>query len=175
MPAGCPPLVVVQHITKEFAGNFGQYLANAAGLKLVVPQKAPQKLKKGCIYLVDDDYHVELVKMGRGGYGVMRSDAPPVMSHRPAADQLFISVSKVVAHEKILCVLLTGMGKDGANGMLEIKKNVRALTLVQDEASSVVFGMPKAAIGLGAADYQGNIEQLRRAVFHCISPNKKAS
>jgi two-component system chemotaxis response regulator CheB len=164
MPVDCPPLLVVQHITPHFAKAFAERLARVSGLKLGEnEQDAP--LEPGHLYMAHGDYHIAVRKTS----GILKlnlSYSPPENSVRPAADVLMRSV----ARNKIsaLGVILTGMGKDGAMGILEMKQS-GAFTLAQDEASCVVFGMPKEAIQLGAARFIGNIRAIRSEIDQCLA------
>lgn len=157
MPRESPPVVVVQHITPQFSASFAQRLADASGLKLG-QTSARERLQRGHLYMSTGDFHIGVARDDEG-LVVTRSNAPPVMSHRPAVDILFESAAR--ARVVAAAALLTGMGRDGARG-LKLLKDAGCFTMAQDEASSVVYGMPKEAIALGAAMYVGNLQELRR-------------
>lgn len=168
MPVDCPPILVVQHITQAFAKPFAQRLARVSGLKLAEPMQ-DLLLSPGHIYMAFDDYHIFVRKTGTQ-MKLSLSYAAPEHSVRPAADVLFRSVAR--AKIPALGVILTGMGKDGALGMLELRQ-AGAYTLAQDEASCVVFGMPREAIQLGAVRFVANIRALRSEIDFCIHAPKK--
>ena len=99
-----------------------------------------------------------LVRKDNNGYWIEVNDDPPVNRHKPSVDVLFSSVSDTVAADA-MGVILTGMGNDGASGLLEMKES-GAITVAQDEKSSIVFGMPREAIKIGAAESIMNIEEI---------------
>lgn len=157
MPAGTPPLLVVQHISPAFAKPFAERLARAAGLKLALPVH-DMPLEDGTLYMALGDYHIGVRRTG-GRLRLRISQDPAEHSVRPAADYLFRTVAS--AKGRALGMLLTGMGRDGAMGLLELAQ-AGCATFAQDEASCVVFGMPREAIRLGAAQGVFDIPGLRR-------------
>ncbi|HYX31572.1 MAG TPA: chemotaxis protein CheB [Oligoflexus sp.] len=166
MPRPCPPVLVVQHIANSFAKSFAERLAQVSGLKLGQPS-AGQEILLDHLYMAWDDYHIGLKMRG----GIMQLDlstAPPQHSVRPAVDFLFQSALHLKNPEHFMAVLLTGMGKDGARGLLQLK-NAGAMTLTQDEASCVVYGMPGEAMALGASNFSGTPEQLRIQINQALA------
>jgi two-component system, chemotaxis family, protein-glutamate methylesterase/glutaminase len=160
MPVNSPPILVVQHIAQQFSPAFYERLAQTSKLKMVKPADH-MLLEPGHLYMSDGDYHIGVAEAG----GVFRLRIGTSMTygvHRPSVDYLFKSACRV--HGNITAVLLTGMGKDGARGLLELFKK-GALTYCQDEASCVVFGMPKEAIQLGAARVVGNLNDIRKGLL----------
>ena len=155
-PLHSPPILVVQHITPNFTKPFAERLSDASGLKLG-SLEPPDLLKSGMIYLAQGDYHIG-VRTSRGGLEGFSSQAAPAGRHRPSVDFLFHSASKLEV--SVTGILLTGMGKDGAEGLLELSKS-GAHTIAQDEQSCVVFGMPREAISRGAAKFVGNLHEIR--------------
>ncbi|HEY6837192.1 MAG TPA: chemotaxis-specific protein-glutamate methyltransferase CheB [Geobacteraceae bacterium] len=145
LPADFPAVVfVVQHIAAGFARGFSQWLDSESRIKVRLAADG-DTFSKGEVLVAPNDSHMT-VEQGR----IRLLDTPPVNCCRPSIDVLFQSL----AHERggqMVGVLLTGMGRDGAQGLLHIKEQ-GGMTIVQDEESSAVFGMPKAAIGLNAAD-----------------------
>jgi two-component system chemotaxis response regulator CheB len=161
-PKPTPPIVIVQHITPNFAKPFSERLAVIAGLKLGSPGTT---LEKDHIYMAAGDEHIRLVN--RAGQTLTEpSSAAPRSRHRPSVDVLFESALQLRGRN-FLAVLMTGMGADGATGLLGLRKN-GAFTACQDQASCVVFGMPKEAIRMGAAEYIGNIADIRRVLEEAI-------
>lgn len=159
MPPDSPPILITQHIVKTFAKAFAQRLASSAKLKLADPFKE-SVLKSGHIYLALDDYHIGLEEHDHQLH-IKVSNAGPINRHRPSVDFLFQSATKISKRYSVLAVIMTGMGADGARGLKDLK-DLGHTTVAQDEASSVVFGMPKEAIKLGAVDIIGNPYQIRK-------------
>lgn len=147
LPADFPvPIVVVQHISLGFIGGMVTWLSKSCALPVTVAESG-EKVQAGHVYFAPDGMH-----MGIDRYGtIFFNDAPPVHSVRPAVSFLFHSVAKNYAKHAI-GVLLTGMGRDGAQELLTLKQ-CGAVTLVQDQGSCVVYGMPGEAARLGAGDY----------------------
>ena len=139
------PVVVVQHTTAGYSSTLVEWLGGAARLPVRVAHDGDPLDRPG-VYIAPSTRHM-LVQ----GRHLVLQDAPPVSLHCPSATVLFRSVAASYG-SRAIGVLLTGMGDDGAAGLLEMKQ-AGALTIAQDEASSVVFGMPAEAIRIGAADH----------------------
>ncbi len=166
MPKPCPPIAVVQHIALAFGKAFAERLAKSAGLTLAKPEHGTQ-LQPNHLYMAWDDYHIG-VKPKNDGYCLEIIRKPYVHGVRPSVDILFQSAAKCRNHTAISAILLTGMGKDGAAGLGELREN-GAMTLVQDEKSSTVFGMPREAILRGAAGFIGDPQQIRQQLNLVLS------
>ncbi|MEK7758394.1 MAG: chemotaxis response regulator protein-glutamate methylesterase [Pseudomonadota bacterium] len=147
LPADVPGIAIVQHMPPKFTAMFADHLNRCCALD-VHEATDGEKLFPGMARVAPGGKQMTLVREN-GGYVLRVSDGPAVNLHRPSVDVLFNSVAKMTA-TKTLGVLLTGMGSDGAQG-LKAMHAAGALTLAQDEASSVIFGMPDQAIRLGAA------------------------
>jgi two-component system, chemotaxis family, protein-glutamate methylesterase/glutaminase len=147
MPASSPAVMITQHMPESFTRSFAQRLD---GLSAMTVKEAAhnERVLPGHAYLAPGHSHLLLKKSGAYYYTEL-SQAEPVNRHRPSVDVLFNSAAQV-AGPNALGVIMTGMGKDGALGMLAMRQ-AGAYTIAQDEASCVVFGMPKAAIEIGAA------------------------
>ena len=149
LPEQFPPIVITQHIPPVFSASFAERMDRSA--KLTVKEaKDGEPILPNHVYIAPGDYHLEV--RGRSGNlvcKVLQSD--PVNRHRPAVDVLFESIAKLRLGPKVSGILLTGMGADGAAGLLDLK-NTGAYTIAQDEASCVVWGMPRAAVELNAAN-----------------------
>lgn len=147
MPPTAPPIVITQHIPAAFSGPFAARMDSCSAMR-VCEARDGQPIQPGHAYIAPGSQH--LLVMWDGARHVCRlHDGPPVNRHKPAVDVLFRSMAASVGAATIGC-LLTGMGDDGARGLGELKE-IGAHTLVQDEASSVVWGMPGAAWKAGAA------------------------
>ncbi len=147
-PADCPGIVIVQHMPEMFTKQFAQRL-NTLCKVTVKEAENGDKVLRGHVLLSPGGKHMMLKRSG-AIYHVEIVDGPLVNRHKPSVDVLFRSVARY-AGKNVIGVILTGMGDDGAKGMLEMKEG-GAHTIAQDEASCVVFGMPKEAIKLGGAD-----------------------
>jgi two-component system, chemotaxis family, protein-glutamate methylesterase/glutaminase len=148
LPADAPPIVIVQHMPERFTAAFARRLneTSAMSVREAVPGDV---LRSGTALIAPGNRHMTLVRQGRDSVGIALLDAPLINRHRPSVDVLFSSAARTFGGAAA-GVLLTGMGRDGAQGLLEMRM-AGALTMAQDEASSVVFGMPRAAIEIGAA------------------------
>lgn len=147
MPTDVPGMVIAQHIPEAFSAPFARRM-NACSAITVAEARDGEIIRRGHAYIAPGNCHL-LVERKSAGYVCCLSNATPENRHRPSVDVLFRSVANC-AGSNAVGVLLTGMGADGAAGLLEMK-NAGALTLVQDEATSVVWGMPGRAVKLGAA------------------------
>lgn len=148
MPLNSPAIVITQHMPPHFTRSFAERLDKLCSIG-VVEAEAGQRLEPGHAYIAPG--HSHLLVHGRGGHYVCElNDGPLVNRHRPAVDVLFRSVANC-AGPRAIGILLTGMGKDGATGLLEMR-SAGARTIAQNEASCVVFGMPHEAIVIGAAE-----------------------
>ncbi len=155
------PVLVVQHLHADFTGGFLSWMSRASALPVEIAQHR-QLLRAGQVYLapgnlhlrVGPDLHIELASL-------------PASLHRPSVDELFSSLAENVGAGSI-GLLMTGMGEDGAHGLLEIHRK-GGRTLAQDEASSAVFGMPRAAQRLGAVTDLLPLDQLAGAVCRAVT------
>ncbi|WP_174627342.1 protein-glutamate methylesterase/protein-glutamine glutaminase [Candidatus Methylobacter favarea] len=149
LPADTPAVFITQHLPAAFSESFVRHIDLTTQMSAGIPQHN-QPVEAGHIYLAPGDRHMMVVKDG-GKYVIQLSDDLPVNRHKPAVDVLFRSIAHSAGADAI-GVLLTGMGTDGASGLQEMHA-AGAKTVIQDEPSSVVWGMPGAAFKLGCADY----------------------
>jgi two-component system chemotaxis response regulator CheB len=147
LPADVPGIVVVQHMPEKFTATFAERL-NAHCRIEVREARNGDRVRAGLALIAPGGKHMLLARSG-GQYCVEVIDGPPVNRHRPSVDVLFRSVAQC-AGPNAIGIIMTGMGDDGARGMRELF-DAGAHTVAQDEASCVVFGMPKVAIQLGGA------------------------
>ena len=147
MPSDCPGILITQHMPEGFTRSFAQRLNNLCKIS-VVEAAGNERVLPGHAYIAPGHSHLKLVRSG-ANYMTQLDQGPPVNRHRPSVDVLFQSAA-ACAGKNAVGVILTGMGKDGAQGMLEMK-GAGAYNFAQDEASCVVFGMPREAIAIGAA------------------------
>jgi two-component system, chemotaxis family, protein-glutamate methylesterase/glutaminase len=148
MPAGSPGIVITQHIPPVFSRAFADRLNQTCPLEVKEACNG-DVLAPGRVLVAPGNFHM-LLRRSVEGYRVQIKDGPQVCYQRPSVDVMFSSVAETAGAQAV-GVLLTGMGSDGAQGLLRMKR-AGARTIAQDEASCVVFGMPAEAIRLGAAD-----------------------
>jgi two-component system chemotaxis response regulator CheB len=148
LPKDLPPICVVQHIPAQFSAAFAARL-NALCQIEVREAKSGDELRPGLALIAPGGRHL-IVRWSNNRYVAMLNDGPPIHHQRPAVDVLFDSLVKSGNADQSIGVLMTGMGKDGAAGLLNLRQN-GAATIAQSEATCVVFGMPAEAIRLGAA------------------------
>ncbi|GBF23093.1 two-component system, chemotaxis family, response regulator CheB [Candidatus Gastranaerophilus sp. (ex Termes propinquus)] len=148
MPANCPPIVIVQHMPQNFTKAFAERLNGLCKIS-VTESTDGERLSIGKAIIAQGNRHMEIRRSG-SQYYIAQSDGPMLFHQRPAVEMLFNSVAKY-AGKNAVGVILTGMGKDGAVGLLNMR-NAGARTIAQDERTSIVFGMPKEAISVGAAE-----------------------
>ncbi|MGQ5523726.1 chemotaxis protein CheB [Chitinimonas sp. PSY-7] len=148
MPSHTPAILIAQHMPAMFTPPFAARLDSLCSMR-VKEAEHDEPVLPGHIYLAPGHSHL-LLGLSNGRYVCELSQASPVNRHRPSVDVLFRSAANNAGRNAI-GIILTGMGRDGATGMLEMKQ-VGARTFAQDEASCVVFGMPKEAIAMGGVD-----------------------
>ncbi|MBI1920541.1 MAG: chemotaxis response regulator protein-glutamate methylesterase [Geobacter sp.] len=148
LPVDCPGIVIVQHMPENFTAAFARRLDS---LCRVTVKEAEDNdcVTRGQVLIAPGNRHVVLKRSGTR-YFVALADGPLVCRHRPSVDVLFRSAARYAGKNSV-GIIMTGMGDDGARGMLELKES-GAMTIAQDEATSVIFGMPQEAIRLGAVD-----------------------
>lgn len=165
MPPDCPAILITQHMPAGFTRSFAQRLD---GLCRITVKEAEhgERVLPGHAYIAPGDAHLRLARDG-ANYVTHLDQGPPVNRHRPSVDVLFRSAAEYGARNAI-GVILTGMGRDGAAGLLDMRR-AGARTLAQDEASCVVFGMPREAIALGAVDSVVPLQDMARHVLHQVA------
>lgn len=145
LPSDCPSILITQHMPERFTASFAERLNKECPMA-VSEARHDDIIEPGHVYIAPGSHHLEVVRKGTG-FACLLHDGPPVSGHRPSVDVLFRSAARVVGRNAV-GVILTGMGKDGAEGMLEMK-NAGAITVGQDEESSLVYGMPRVAFERG--------------------------
>ena len=161
IPANCPPILITQHMPPRFTEAFAQRLNRELAMN-VCEAAHDQPIEPGNVYIAPGAHHLEIARSGTHNRCVL-SDAPPVSGHRPSVDVLFRSAANIVGHTAI-GVILTGMGKDGAEGLLAMRKT-GAVTLGQDEDSALIYGMPRAAFECGAVMHQHSLDKMAAAIL----------
>ena len=161
LPCGLPPMVIAQHIPAYFSRAFADRMNEICNLE-VREAKEGDMLTPGLVLIAPGDYHLGIHWAGQG-FQVRLNQKPPVHHCRPAVDVLFRSAAQCPG-ARIIAGILTGMGSDGAMGMQTLK-SAGAQTFVQDQASCVVYGMPRAAVELGVVDRILPLEQIPSAIL----------
>ncbi|NLP30312.1 MAG: chemotaxis response regulator protein-glutamate methylesterase [Clostridiales bacterium] len=164
-PRHMPGILIVQHMPAVFTKLYAERLNNSCALEVKEAQDK-DLVKAGKVLIAPGDYHMVLKKGPRGLY-VKCEKGEKVSGHCPSVDVLFDSVAKVMKNKSI-GIILTGMGRDGASGLLNMKKH-GAYTIGQDEGSSVVYGMPMVAYNIGAVMKQLPLEDIPKEICKRLS------
>ena len=161
LPSEVPGIVIVQHMPPVFTKMFAERLDSITSLK-VKEAKTGDKVLPGHVFIAPGDYHMMLIKSGNV-YSLRCLEGEKVNGHRPSVDVLFNSVAETAGNNAI-GIILTGMGRDGAAGLLSMKY-AGALTIGQDEKTSVVYGMPKVAYNMGGVEKQVSLDKIAKLVL----------
>ena len=161
IPANCPPILIVQHMPEAFTGSFARRLDSLAPPR-VIEAMGNERIEPGTVYIAPGHSHM-VIRKSAAGYVTELQATAPVNRHRPAVDVLFDSAANLVGSNAI-GVILTGMGKDGAQGLLRMRQ-AGARTFGQDENSCVVYGMPREAFLVGAVEEQAPLDDMARRVL----------
>jgi two-component system chemotaxis response regulator CheB len=161
LPADSPGVAIVQHMPEKFTAMYAQRLNGLCAVN-VREARDGDRLERGVVLIAPGGRHMQLRKAG-GQYYAVVVDGPPVNRHKPSVDVLFRSTADCAGRDA-LAIMLTGMGDDGARAMKALH-DLGARTIAQDEATCVVFGMPKEAIALGAVDDVMPIGHVARAIL----------
>lgn len=165
LPADSPGIVIVQHMPEGFTRAFSQRLDGLC--RITVKEAADNDtVVRGRALIAPGNHHM-LLKRSGARYYVEVKDGPLVSRHRPSVDVLFRSAARY-AGKNAVGVIMTGMGDDGAHGMLEMKE-AGSVNIAQDEASCIVFGMPNEAIKLGGVDHIRPLDAISREVIRLCS------
>lgn len=159
-PTNGPGIVIAQHIPPVFSKMFADRLNESTEFR-VKEAKTGDFIEPGTVLIAPGDKHMKVRKVG-SRYSVECFDGEKVSGHKPSIDVLFESVAKVYK-DKAIGVILTGMGYDGAKGLLSMRKN-GAKTIGQDEKSSIVYGMPKVAYNIGAVTRQSSLDKIPKTI-----------
>jgi two-component system chemotaxis response regulator CheB len=169
LPLDAPGVLIAQHMPEAFTRSFAERLNDFCRLQ-VKEAVDDEKVLPGCVYVAPGHSHL-LLERGGGAYVTRLSRAAEVNRHRPSVDVLFRSAARCAGNAAI-GVLLTGMGKDGAQGLLELRE-AGARTIVQDEATCVVFGMPREAIALDAAAEVAPLHEIARRIAGHLAASRE--
>lgn len=165
MPSDCPGIVITQHMPAGFTKSFANRLDTLCKISVKEAQ-GNERILPGHAYIAPGDKHLKVIRSG-ANYMTALDDGPAVNRHKPSVDVLFDSAAVNVG-KNATGVILTGMGKDGAAGMLRMKE-AGAYNFAQDEASCVVFGMPKEAIAQGGVEEILPLKQMSERVLNYLA------
>jgi len=165
LPPNMPPILIVQHIPPLFSRSLAEHLNRLCSLEVAEAVQA-EPLISGRVLIAPGNRHMQLGTV-QGKRCVLLNEAPPVNHHRPCIDTLFHSVARMGA-KHCVAALLTGMGSDGAEGLLELRK-AGAATIAQDESTSTVYGMPAEAVRLGAARVSLPLDEIACSIVRSLT------
>lgn len=171
LPQDVPPILVTQHMPERFTAAFARRLDSECRMRVHEAQQN-QPVERGNVYIAPGGHHLELTRRASGLYCSL-NDGPLVSGHRPSVDVLFNSVARSVA-PRAIGVILTGMGRDGANGLLAMRK-AGCATLGQDEGTALVYGMPRVAFEIGAVESQHGLFDLSDAILAACAAARSPS
>ena len=170
LPKGLPPIVSVVHMPEKYTGRFAERLAAQTGHD-VAEARDGERLTRGMIRIAPGSHHLE-VHRASDGLLTRLHDGPLVSGHRPSVDVCFTSVAKAIGN-RALGLILTGMGRDGAKGMLQMRKS-GAMCLGEAESSCVVYGMPRAAREVGATNEEHDLEKIPQRICELAAGGPRA-
>lgn len=171
LPSNCPPIVIVQHMPEKFTTAFARRLNGICAMSVKEAEEGDEVLP-GRALIAPGNRHLLLKRTGMRFHAAIL-DGPPVCRHRPSVDVLFRSAAQAAGPNSI-GIIMTGMGDDGARGLLEMR-NAGAYTVAQDEESCVVFGMPKEAIERGAAQKIVPLSRIANEILYSEHATAKVS
>ncbi|MBR9728066.1 chemotaxis response regulator protein-glutamate methylesterase [Shewanella intestini] len=166
MPLNCPPIVITQHIPPVFSSSFAKRLNLQCSIK-VIEAKGAEKLTPGHAYIAPGDQHLTIDVNSNGEIYTKLVDSDPVNLHKPSVDMLFNSVAQQLPKTTI-GIILTGMGQDGSEGLYNLHQ-AGAYTIAQDQPSSVVWGMPGAAVARGACNEQLPLNKISQRIINLLT------
>ena len=169
LPPTAPPVLVVQHMPERFTAAFADRLNGLCALE-VREARDGDRLAQGTALIAPGNHHMT-IRRHAPDFRVRVDEGPLVNRHRPSVDVLFNSLA-AAAGARTIGVILTGMGDDGARGMKQLRE-CGARTIGQDEATSIVYGMPREAFRLGAVETQLPIGRIAKAIIDCVAPGAR--
>ncbi len=160
------PMVLVQHMPTGFTRSMAERLNELS--KVQVKEAVDNEiLKKGCVYVAPGGYHLEIVPDKSGNHKVHLSDAPAIGGLRPCANVMYKSLKRS-KYDQIVCVVLTGMGADGTDGIRELERTKPIYVIAQDEPTCIVYGMPKAVAEAGLTDEVVSLTNIPKRIINQV-------
>ncbi len=172
LPENIPPVLVVQHIPPVFSAALASRLNQLCKFE-VREAKDGDEIRSGLVLIAPGGFQMKLQKSGEG-YRVKIEDSAPVNRHKPSVDFLFDSVASVYNPKEVVGIILTGMGADGAKGLLNLRK-LGARTIGQDKDSCVVYGMPRAAAEMGAVEKVASLTDIPMVLSDLLNTKNRAA
>ena len=164
LPGNLPPIVITQHMPEGYTERFASRLSRDCAMTIVEATDG-EILKSGHAYIAPGTHHMKVVKrLGSSHYSVELDNGPAVSGHRPSVDVMFNSIAQSAARGKVISIMLTGMGRDGADNMLKLRNNGH-MTFGQNRETCVVYGMPKAAFEIGAVQHELPLDGIANAII----------
>lgn len=160
------PVLVVQHMPPGFTNSLAKRLDSLSQVKVKEAEDG-EIVQNGTVYIAPGGFHLKVIKSGDVLRVKLDNSTPPINGHRPSVDVLFTSVSKLENYEKI-AVIMTGMGSDGANGLINLKKSGAAKAIAESKNTSIVYGMPKAAIATNLVDEVQDLDNIAASILKYI-------
>jgi two-component system, chemotaxis family, protein-glutamate methylesterase/glutaminase len=156
-PSKIPPIVIVQHMPTNYTKAWAGRLNSIYDFDVLEAEEG-MEIKRNNVYIAPGGKHIEIKTAGNNSYITIK-ESPPVNSCKPSVDVLFKSINNEETAKKIIAILLTGMGKDGAEGMFKLKE-LGSITIAQDKDSCLIYGMPKAAMDMNAVMIESNLDDM---------------
>ena len=174
LPRNCPPIIVVQHMPESFTAVYAQRMQQVTG-RPVYEVRSAMKIEWGSAYIASGGMHLQLTKKNNE-FWVEANDGVPVNRFKPSVSVLFSSAQALGIAARSIAIMLTGMGRDGSEEMLHLKRS-GALTMAQSRESCAVYGMPAAAVELGAVDHVSDPKSMIETIKQVLEKSriKKAS
>lgn len=167
LPKDIPPILIAQHIPGAFSGPFAQRLSTLCNFPVAEGQDG-EEIVAGRVYLAPGGRQMRVIPSGdKSGLKIVINDDAAGSLHKPSVDNLFDSVAKYASKRRIISIILTGMGSDGSNGMVSLKK-IGSSTIAQDENTSVIFGMPAEAIKAGCVDHITPLDEIASKLMQIL-------
>ena len=163
------PVVLVQHMPKGFTKSMADRL-NEISKVHVKEAEDGEKLQKGWVYVAPGGKHIEVVKAPDGSHKIQFNDMPAIGGLKPCANIMYDSLSKT-GYDEIVCVVLTGMGADGTNGILSLVQHKPIHVIAQNEETCVVYGMPKAIADSGVVDDVVPLKEVAKTIIKSVGVN----
>ena len=164
LPGNLPPIVITQHMPEGYTERFASRLSRDCAMT-IVEAKDGDTLEFGHAYIAPGTHHMQIVKrLGASQYTIELDKGPAVSGHRPSVDVMFSSIAASASHSKVVSAMLTGMGRDGAEGMLKLRGKGH-MTFGQNRETCVVYGMPKAAFEIGAVQHELPLDGIANAIM----------
>jgi two-component system chemotaxis response regulator CheB len=167
-PPWSPGVVIVQHMPADFTAQFAERLNEVCAMRVTEARHGDRVLPGHILVAPGGDRHLEIRRIG-GEYRVHLQPGPPVSGHTPSVDVFFNSLARSAGPRAAAC-LLTGMGRDGAEGLLALRL-AGGRTFAQDQATAAVWGMPRAAVEVGAAEHCVALEQVPQTLVRAARPS----